>query len=212
MPPGSRARRGHGTGPTLLETIEGYPQRQKKEIHEGPRRTTKGHEGVGESSRGIRQRMGRGKDDIHEGPRRTAKGHEGVGEGSRGIRQRSPRGKDFHEKAKRNPRRTTKNGEGPRRGWRRLKRDPPKVGKGVRKGFQGVGGGSRGVRGGPRRTLRFSANAHSIIEPVSFLCSSYSSCLSCLSCVSMFNDAANRINGTWPLLPIGIRTRCFTLV
>ncbi len=27
----------------LPETIEGYPQRPKKEIHEGPRRTTKGH-------------------------------------------------------------------------------------------------------------------------------------------------------------------------
>ena len=79
------------------------------------------------------------------------------------------------------------------------------------KGSQGVGKDSKGVREGPRRTLRFSINAHSIIEPVSFLCSSFSSCLSCLSCVSMFNYAANRINGTWPLLLIGIRTCCFTL-
>ena len=78
-------------------------------------------------------------------------------------------------------------------------------------GLQGVGKDSKEIREG-RRTLRFSTNAQSIIEPVSFLCNSFSSCLSCLSCVSMFNDAANRINGTWPLLPIGIRTRCFTRV
>ncbi len=32
-----------GRGPNLPETIEGYPQRPKKEIHEGPLRTTKGH-------------------------------------------------------------------------------------------------------------------------------------------------------------------------
>ena len=79
-------------------------------------------------------------------------------------------------------------------------------------GLQGVGKDSKEIREVPRRTLRFSTNAQSIIEPVSFLCNSFSSCLSCLSCVSMFNDAANRINGTWPLLPIGIRTRCFTRV
>ena len=107
------------------------------------------------------------------------------------------------------------------RGWRRLKRDPPKVGKGEKistkgakvsvkgakdesaKGFQGVGKDSKGVREGPPRTLRFSTNAHSIIEPVSFLCSRFSSCLSCLSCVSMFNYVENRFNGTRPLVPIG---------
>ena len=37
---------------------------------------------------------------------------------------------------------------------------------------------------GHEGTLRFLTNAHSIIEPVSFLSSSLSSCL---SCVSMFN-------------------------
>ena len=44
------------------------------------------------------------------------------------------------------------------------------------------------------------SNVHPIIEPVSFLCSSFSSCLSCLS---MFPNAANRFNGTWSLLPKG---------
>ena len=127
---------------------------------------------------------------------------------------------------------STKGHEGRRRatkGLRKLKRDRPKVGKGEKistkgdkgsvkrakdesaKGFQGVGKDSKGVREGTRRTLRFSTNAHSKIEPISFLCTSFSSCLSCLSCVSMFNDAANRISETWPLLPIGIRTGCFTL-
>ena len=130
-----------GQGPHLPETIEGYPQRPKKEIHEGPLR-----------------------------------------------------------------------------GWRKLKRDPPKVGKGEEistkgdkgsvkrvkdesaKGFQGVGKDSKGIREGPLRTLRFSTNAHSIIEPVSFLSSSFSSCLSCLSCLSMFPNTANRINGTLVLV------------
>ena len=46
-------------------------------------------------------------------------------------------------------------------------------------------------------------NAHPIIERVSFLCSSFSSCLSYLSCLSMFPNAANRLNGTWSLLPKG---------
>ena len=39
------------------------------------------------------------------------------------------------------------------------------------KGSQGFGKDSKGVREGPRRTLRFSTNTHSIIEPVSFLSS-----------------------------------------
>ena len=142
--------------------------------------------------------------------------------------RRGTKDKKISTKAKkRNPRRATKDDEGPLRGWRKLKRDPPKVGKGEKistkgdkgsvkrakdesaKGFQGVGKDSKGIREGPRRTLRFSTNAHSIIEPISFLCTSFSSCLSCLSCVSMFNDAANRISETWPLLPIGIKDRLF---
>ena len=48
-----------------------------------------------------------------------------------------------------------------------------------------------------------TSNAHPIIEPVGFRCNSFSSCLSCLSCLSMFPNAANRINGTWSLLPKG---------
>ena len=48
-----------------------------------------------------------------------------------------------------------------------------------------------------------TSNTHPIIEPVSFPCSSFSSCLSCLSCLSMFPNAANRLNGTWSLLPKG---------
>ena len=38
-----------------------YLKQRKKDIHEGARRTTRGHEGVGEGSRGIRQGSGRGK-------------------------------------------------------------------------------------------------------------------------------------------------------
>ena len=127
---------------------------------------------------------------------------------------------------KRNPRRATKDDEGPLRGWRKLKRDPPKVGRGEEistkgakvsvkgakdesaKGSQGVGKDSKGVHEGPRRTLRFSTNAHSIIEPVSFLCSSFSSCLSCLS---MFPNATNRFNGTCPCSRKVMKVRCFTL-
>ena len=39
------------------------------------------------------------------------------------------------------------------------------------KEFQGVGKESKGVREGPLRAPTLSTNAHSIIEPVSFLCS-----------------------------------------
>ena len=145
----------------------------------------------------------------HEGLRRATKGLEKAQEGSAKGRQRekisTKRQKEIHE----GPRRTAKGHEGVGEGSRGIRQ---RSGRGSAKGSQGVGKDSKGVHEGPRRTLRFSANAHSIIEPVSFLCSSYSSCLSCLSCVSMFNYAANHINGTWPLLPIGIRTRCFTLV
>ena len=156
--------------------------------HRVDSQSTKGHEG---------------QKDIHKGQKKiSTKGHEGL-------------------------RRATKDYEGPLRGWRRLKRDSPKVGKGEKistkggkgsvkgakdesaKGSQGVGKDSKGVREGPRRTLRFSTNAHSKIEPISFLCNSLSSCFSCLSCVSMFNDAANRISETWPVLPIGHKAPLF---
>ena len=48
-----------------------------------------------------------------------------------------------------------------------------------------------------------TSQVHPIIERVRFQCSSFSSCLSCLSCLSMFPNTANRLNGTWSLLPIG---------
>ena len=169
-------RRPERDPPEVAKGRERISRKRQKDFHEGPRRTAKGHEGVGGGSRGACQRSGRGKDfqekakgyprratkngkgprrgwrrperdppevakgrerisrkrqkDFHEGPRRTAKGHEGVGGGSRGACQRSGRGKDFQEKAKGYPRRATKNGKGPRRGWRRPERDPPEVAKG----------------------------------------------------------------------------------
>ena len=43
-----------------------------------------------------------------------------------------------HERKKSYPRRGTKDPEGPLRGWRRLKRDPPKVGKGEKISTRGV--------------------------------------------------------------------------
>ena len=51
-----------------------------------------------------------------------------------------------------------------------------------------------------------TSNAHPIIEPVGFLCNSFSSCLSCLS---MFPNAANRINRTWSLLATGHKDPLF---
>ena len=81
----------------------------------------------------------------------------------------------IHKGKKRNPRRATKDYEGPLRGWRKLKRDRPKVGKGEEistkgakgsvegpkkgaidkssRGLQGVGKDSIGVREGPRRQM-----------------------------------------------------------
>ena len=62
-------------GTSRPETLEGLSAKeQKKEIHEGPRRTTKGHEGVGESSGGIRQRLGREKRFSTKGDKGSVKG------------------------------------------------------------------------------------------------------------------------------------------
>ena len=113
----------------------------------------------------------------HEGLRRATKGLEKAQEGSANGREGR---KDFHQGCSKVSVKGAKDESA--------------------KGSQGVGKDSKGVREGPRRTLRFSTNTHSIIEPVSFLCSSFSSCLSCLS---MFPNAANRFIGTWFLLPIG---------
>ena len=68
-----------------------------EDVHEGRKGkgkkiSTKGHEGVGGGSRGIRQRSGRGKRFPGKGKKISTKGHEGVGGGSRGIRQGSGRG------------------------------------------------------------------------------------------------------------------------
>ena len=102
--------------------------------NEGPRRATKGLEKAQEGSAKGRARGERGKGkkistkghDLHE-RRRATKGLEKAQEDPPKIAKGR---KDFHEKAKRYPRRATKNGEGPLRGWRRLKKDPPKVGQG----------------------------------------------------------------------------------
>ncbi len=61
----------------------------------------------------------------------------------------------------------------------------------------------------PLPSYWITSNAHPIIEPVGFLCNSFSSCLSCLSCLSMFPNAANRINGTWSLLATGHKDPLF---
>ena len=64
-------------------------RKRQKDFHEGPRRTAKGHEGVGGGSRGIRQRSGRG----------SAKELQGVGKDSKGVREgrrrKTLRGKRF---------------------------------------------------------------------------------------------------------------------
>ena len=73
----------------------------------------------------------------HEGRRRATKGLEKTQEGS--AKGREGR-KDFHQ--------------GRQRSVKRAKDESAK-------GFQGVGKDSKGIREGPRRTLRFSTNAHS---------------------------------------------------
>ena len=107
--------------------------KKKRNPRRGSTKSTKGerviHEGVGEGSRGIRQRSPRGEristkrqKEIHEGPRRTAKGHEGVGGGSRGIRQRSGRGSAKELQGVGKDSKGVR--EGPRRKTRRGKRYP----------------------------------------------------------------------------------------
>ena len=134
------------------------PSSREKEL------STKGHEGVGGKSRGIRQRLGRGKrfpgrgkkisTKGHEERQRATKGLEKAQEGSAKGREGSAKGweggKDFQEGAKRYPRRATKNGKGPLRGWRRLKKDLPKVGQGEKISRKG----QKDIHEGPRRGWR----------------------------------------------------------
>ena len=151
----------------------------QKDFHEGPRRTAKGHEGVGGGSRGVLPRVGKGRKDfhqagprrtgkgkkiIHEGPRRTAKGHEGVGGGSRGVRQRKREGprkgspgneKKISTKGHEERRRATKAlagaQEGPAKGRSRSKSSPRRAGR----NSKGLEKNSKGIREGTRRkTLR----------------------------------------------------------
>ncbi len=87
----------------------GSPQRPKKDIHEGARRTTKGHQGVGEDSRGIRQRSGRGKGFPPRGlkyllrgqkinPPRDSKGLRKTRQGSvKGHEERHEGEKEIHQ-------------------------------------------------------------------------------------------------------------------
>ena len=69
-----------------------------------------------------------------------------------------PRIREGRERKKSYPRRATKDYEGPLRGWRRVKRDPPRVGKGqirvIREGTIGVGKSSKGGHEGPRGETR----------------------------------------------------------
>ena len=162
----------------LPETIEGYPKSPKKDIHEGPRRRWRRLER-------NPPEVANGRKDFHEKakryPRRATKNGEGPRRRWRRLERDPPKvGKGVRE--------------GTLRGWRRLKRNPQKVGQGEKtstkgakvsvkevrdssaKGLQGVGKDSKGVREGPRRTLKYSTNAHPIIEPASFACGSFLSC------------------------------------
>ena len=119
-------------------------------------------------------------------------------------------------KEKRYPRRGTKDDEGTRRGWRRLKRYPPRNGQGQRvsikgakasvywvqdesaKGLRRVGEDSKGAREGPPvktgvDVLKGSSHHRASPLPAPQL----SGFLSCSSCISMFPHATNRFNGTW---------------
>ena len=156
-------------------STKGHEGKRQKDIHEGPRRTAKGHEGVGGGSRGIRQRSGRG----------SAKGLQGVGKDSKGVREgpRPLRQKDFHEgdprstkhkkitkatkaleearegsaKGPGGPRRATKGLEKARRERIRQRSDPPggeristKRQKDIHEGPRRTAKGHEGVGGGSR--------------------------------------------------------------
>ena len=78
---------------------------------------------------------------IHEGDPRI---HEGIREGVKRF---------IHEKAKTYPRRATKKGKGPLRGWRRIQRGAPRVGKGE----EDIHEGGIGGKSYPRRNTKGSA-------------------------------------------------------
>ena len=66
--------------------LRGYSFLSKKEIHEGPRRTTKGHQGVGGGSRGVWHGSGRG--ERIEGKKSYP---EGIAQGRSAPRERGSR-------------------------------------------------------------------------------------------------------------------------
>ena len=136
------------------EIHKGDPRRARREKE----LSTKGHEGVGEG-RGWRRlkrdppKVAKGRKDFHEKakryPRRATKNGEGPLRGWRKLKRDPPkvgkgekistkgdkgsvkRAKDESAKGLQGVGKDSKGvREGPLRGWRRLKRDPPKVGKG----------------------------------------------------------------------------------
>ena len=176
-----------GQGPDLFETIEGCPQRPKKEIHEGsPSETVLPHgQACGPASRCAPPL--RSKRDGSSPPPPPP--------GSAGVPPapvRAQPGPTPPARIKREP------GHG----------SPPAPTEAASAGRVDSRGGGERMRAGRPRSR--GASGWPLKNPTGVLPLLRTRFSSCRSCVSMFNVAANRINGTWPLLPIVKRTRCFT--
>ena len=173
-----------GQGPDLFETIEGCPQRPKKEIHEGsPSETVLPHgQACGPASRCAP-------------PLEEQEGWEQSPPGSAGVPPapvRAQPGPTPPARIKREP------GHG----------SPPAPTEAASAGRVDSRGGGERMRAGRPRSR--GASGWPLKNPTGVLPLLRTRFSSCRSCVSMFNVAANRINGIWPLLPIVKRTRCFT--
>ena len=173
-----------GQGPDLFETIEGCPQRPKKEIHEGsPSETVLPHgQACGPASRCAP-------------PLRSKRDGSSPPPGARASRP---------PLSGRSPAPLPRPGSSGNQAMALL---PPPT-EAASAGRVDSRGGVERMRAGRPRSR--GASGWPLKNPTGVLPLLRTRFSSCRSCVSMFNVAANRINGTWPLLPIVKRTRCFT--
>ena len=148
----------------FLKPVEGLSTKDTKEIHKGdPRRARRGWRRLKRDP----PKVAKGRKDFHEKakryPRRATKDDEGPLRGWRKLKRDPPkvgkgekistkgdkgsvkRAKDESAKGLQGVGKDSKGvREGPLRGWRRLKRDPPKVGKGEKNSTKELKYPSRG--------------------------------------------------------------------
>ena len=119
--------RGCGS-PGSTKDTKGIHEERRREEKRFPRRgSTKGAKGAEKKRDGGKKISTKGHEERRRGTKGLEEIREGFAKGRKGVRQ----GREGKEK--RFPRRGTKNDEGALRGWRRLERGLPRIGKGGNK-------------------------------------------------------------------------------